>query len=35
MVFAAECSVGSKFALMSLHVLRRPVVHECPFKKLD
>ena len=33
MVIAAECSLESKFALMSSHVLRRAVVHECPFRK--
>ena len=28
MVIAAECSLESKFALMSSHVLRRAVVHD-------
>ena len=28
MVIAAECSLESKFALISSHVLRRAVVHE-------
>ena len=35
MVIAAECSLEFKFALMSSHVLRRAVVHECPFRKPD
>ena len=35
MVIAAECSLESIFFLMSSNVLRRAVVHECPFKKPD
>ena len=35
MVIAAECSLESKFPLMSSHVLTRAVVHECPFRKQD
>ena len=35
MVIAAECSLESKFALISSHVLRRAVVHECPLRGIN
>lgn len=35
MVIAAECSLDSKFSLISSHVLRRAVAHECPFRNPD
>ena len=35
MVIAAVCSLQSKRLLISLHVLRSAVAHECPFRNPD